>query len=58
MDIEEVRKNKPEGATHYKEWGSIIVYFKIENDVAYAYLFGDWGIYYLCGLEIKPLYED
>ncbi|UJQ43480.1 hypothetical protein [Acinetobacter phage vB_AbM_WUPSU] len=55
MNIEEIRKNKPEGATHYKEWGSIIVYFKIENDVAYVYLFGDWGMYYLRCLEIKPL---
>lgn len=33
MNIEEIRKNKPEGATHYDPRGGWSIYYKVKNDV-------------------------
>ena len=42
MNIEEIRKNKPEGATHYREYTE--QYQKLENGKWYLWREGYWEL--------------
>lgn len=61
MNIEEIRKNAPEGATHYRELkdGTIGYFKELELLYLYAYWYqGKWGTLpyrYLDASNIKPL---
>lgn len=42
MTIEEIRKNAPEGATHYIDDDGFFDYYKIENDEMYGFNNRNW----------------
>lgn len=56
MKIEEIRKNAPDGATHYDDVG---IYYKVHGVAVYMQIDNDW-IWYtplelISEFEIKPL---
>lgn len=59
MIIEEIRKNKPEGATHYNPNAKSAIYYKIVNGAYKVYhkKHNMWygSGYYLGDNNIKPL---
>lgn len=57
MNIEEIRKNAPEGATHYSETPMEYIFLKESYKYGwYCYAFGAWHPYDVeDDEEIKPL---
>lgn len=58
MNIEEIRANAPEGATHYMLVGNLgMVYMRFNEDIAFYFDhgFGDWIEITLNSADIKPL---
>lgn len=53
MTLDEIRKNKPEGATHYDKFGN---YYK-KKAIIYWYQFDRWVMMtHSPQYELKPLY--
>ena len=58
MNIEEIRKGAPDGATHYRDYGSLIIYYMDEPPSTYRFkkLFSKWVYCQHTSNELKPLY--
>lgn len=59
MTLEEIKRNKPDGATHYNPNGKSAIYYKVRNG-AYAFYCAKHDLwygssYFLDDDNIKPL---
>lgn len=62
MTIEEIRKNAPKGATHYRQFSSSIRYVKYTGDIDYFWTNDGWVEFSVKNLpldvvkKLKPLH--
>lgn len=55
MTIEEIRKNAPEGATHYKDYGGVVAYYKITPKHSFFWNCNYWAVSYRDLLSFSKL---
>lgn len=59
MTIEEIRKNAPDGATHYKVYGLLVIYYSIKSHLVFRYKKSEknWIRCSMCdSSNLKPLH--
>lgn len=56
MNIEEIRKAAPSGATHYVDAEVEIIFLRMFSGGWQCYVFGNWHSFDAADSEIKPLY--
>lgn len=57
MSIEEIRKNAPDGATHYSDLDEDVVYYQKTNNVIFwDDVYDVWDEVYFDMPELKPLH--
>ena len=55
MTIEEIRKNAPDGATHYSTYGGFVIYHKFQDKGIYVWDCDHWRRFSCFVENLKPL---